>query len=682
MTSELPQGGDLDALVAAALSGGREMVVVAPHGIINNGTVTGGQRQLVTAPAESGPTAGPMRQGPVRAPHLKTARRRFAPPPCFPEALAALDSGIAVLLGEPGTGRETHALNLLAHGIDDPVVVQVDGAVNLSRWGPRAQGVHGYLVMEPPDPFALRAWDLSRLEGPLAEAGARLVIVLAEVPGLAGALEDHLGVPVVRHHPPDPRRVFTAHLADGRCGQEACDRWLRALEPGRFDELVPEGLPPRHAAQAAEAVLRLGVEGGAGGAEVLRHLARAEGSEILARAQSDPALLAHLLSLTVYGGLPRGVVTERAGDLLRLTGPAEEQSPVVPGSHGHPPGDARQRPLAETLRLLGAHRVQRSGEETTDTVTFFRPAVSEAVWEALCREHTHLLPVLHTWLSGPGHEADQVERAGRAVAAMAAATGGRSLELLRDLASAPSPPAPEVAAWCLGTAVGDPATARAASDLLEEWSTAARAPLRKAVAYACHSDRGRVTEEQALRLLQRLMETLDDDEDAPAVVPVIAAALVQRFAAGDCAARAAVLRRMGEWTRSEGVPGLLTALTFPVLASTDLAWWGDRALTDAGSAASTVRLTGHALNEPATFAAMRDVLLAWCSQAHGTEHRARALDALLDGLVAARQPGFLRWLLAVDRGPDAMPGKEPAARALAVWRSRTPATDPIDQEDR
>lgn len=681
MTSELPRSGDLDALVAA-LSGGREMVVVAPHGIINNGLVTGGQRQLVSASAESGPSAGPMRQGPVRATYLKTARRRFASPPCFEEALAALDSGIAVLLGEPRTGRETHALNLLAHGSEDPVIVQVDGAVNLSRWGPRAQGVHGYLVMEPPDPFALRAWDLSRLEAPLAEAGARLVIVLADAPGLAGALKDHLGVPVVRHHPPDPRSVFTAHLTDGCSDEDARAQWLRALEPGQLDELLPEGLPPRHAAQAAEAVLRLGVEGGACGAEVLRHLAGAEGAEAVARAQSDPVLLAHLLSISVYGGLHRSVVTERAGDLLRLSGPAGEQNPVAQGAHGHSAGDTRQRPLAETLRLLGARRVQRSGGETTDTISFFRPAVGEAVWEVLCRDHTHLLPVLHTWLSGPGHETDQIERAGRAVAVMAVATGGRSMELLYDLASAPSSPAPEVAAWCLATAVQHPATARTASDLLEQWSSTPQAPLRKAVAYACHTDRGRVTDEQALRLLQRLMETLDGGEDNLSVVPVIAAALVQRFEAGDSGARATVLSRMCEWTRSEDVPGLLTALTFPVMASTDLAWWSDRIRADAELASSTVRLAGHALNESATFAAMRDVLLAWCSEADGAEHRARALDELLDGLVAARQPGFLRWLLAVDRGPDTMPGKEPAARALAAWRSRTPATDPSDQEDR
>ncbi|MEU5236579.1 hypothetical protein ACH4UR_23890 [Streptomyces lydicus] len=673
VTSEVPRIGDLDTLVAALA--GREMVVVAPHGTVNTGLVTGDQRQVVATSMEGGTTAGPMRQGPVRAKYLRTARRRYVPPPCYQDAVAALDSGIAVLLGEPGTGRETHALNLLAHGSEEPVLVQVDGTVNLSRWGPRAQGVHGYLVMDPPDPFALRAWDLSRLEAPLAEAGARLVIVLADAPGLARALEDHLSMPVVRHHSPDPRKVFTAHLSDGCYDEEACAQWLRALEPDQFDELLPEGLPPRHAAQAAEAVLRLGVAGGASGAEVLCCLAQAEGSEVVLRAQTDPALLAHLLSISVYGGLRRSVVTERAKDLLHLIREGGEQGPLAQIARSHSVSDARQRPLSETLRLLGAHRVQRAGEEATDTVSFFWPAVSEAVWEVVCRDHMGLVPLLHTWLAGPGHEADQIEQAGRAVAAMAVATGGRSMELLRDLALAPSFPAPQVAAWCLGTAAQGSPAARTAIDLLEQWSATTEAPLHEAVAYACLSDRGQVTEEQALRLLQRLMETLTDDNDALPVVGVIAAALVQRFEAGDTRARAAVLSRMRDWTELGGVPSLLTAFTFPMMAITDLAWWGCEILADTELASNTVQLAGHALNESATFVAMRDVLLVWCSEAHGAELQARALSELLDRLVAARQPGFLRWLLAVERGPDAMPGKELAVRALAAWRSKAQASN-------
>ncbi|MFB7704461.1 hypothetical protein [Streptomyces niveus] len=670
-TSEIPQGGDLDTLVAALA--GREMVVVAPHGTVNTGLVTGGQRHTVSHPAESGTEAGPMRQGPVRAKHLELARRRFVPPPGFEDALAALDSGITVLLGEPGTGRETHALNLLAHGSEEPVLVQVDRAVNFSRWGPRAQGVRGYLVMEPPDPFALRAWDLSRLETPLAEAGARLIIVLTDAPGLASTLADHLGMPVVRHHPPDARKVFSAHLADGSRDEEACAEWLRALEPGQLDELLPEGLPPRYAARAAEAALRLGVGGGAAGAEVLRHVARTEGTEVVARSQTDPVLRADLIAVTVYGGLHRSVVTERAGDLLRLARPRGERDADARSPSGHSAADTRPRPWPETLRLLGAHRGHSAGDGIADTVSFFWPAVSEAVWEVLCRDHADLVALLHSWLAAPGPEPEQIERAGRAVAAMAVATGGRSMEHLRALALAPFRPAPQVAGWCLGAVVQDPAAGRVAVDLLEQWSVTTAAPLRETVVHACHPHRGQVTEEQALRLLHRLMTTLNDDKDALSVVAAVAETLVRRFEAGDCGARTTVLRRMCDWTRPEGVPSLVTALCFPMMVDADLSWWSNQILADAEVASSTVQLTAHALNESAAFAAMRDALLNWCAEAACAEHPALALSELLDGLVSARQPGFLRWLLAVDRGPVAMPGKESAAQALAAWRGESPA---------
>lgn len=670
VTSEIARSGDLQAVLAAMT--GRDTLVVASNSTVNTGTVTGDQRQIVSAASEGGPGAGPSRQGPVRAAYLKAARRRFVAPPGFEDARAALDSPVTVLVGEPGTGRETHALNLLAHGAEDPVLVQVDGGVNLTRWRPRAHGVHGYLVMEPPDPLALRAWDLSRLEASLAEAGARLIIVLADAPALVGAVEDRLGTAVVRHRQPDPRKVFAAHLTDGCSGDEVRAQWLSALGSGRLDELLPDGLPPRHAAQAAKVVAQPGVAGGSE-AEVMRRLARAEGAETVARAQTDPSLLSNLLSINVYGGLDRGVVTEQAGNLLRLMGATEERDLVGPRPHGHPADDARQRPLSETLRILGAHRTQRAGEGATDTVSFLWPAVSEVVWEIVCRDHADLLPLLHTWLAGPGHEAAQIERAGRAVATMAVVTGGRSMELLHGLTTAPSPLAPQVAARCLGAVAQNPATAKVAAVQLEQWSGSTETSLRTAVAYTCGADCGRLTDEAALRLLQRLMETLSGDTVDLSIVDLITRTLMERFEAGDSSSRFTILRRMRGWTQRDGVPYLLTALTFPVMTGMDPAWWSDRIRAHAELAACTVDLIGHALNESTTFAVMRDALLVWCSEASGAQHRAEALSELLAGLVAARQPGFLRWLLAVERGPDTMPGKETAAEALVAWRNNTPA---------
>ncbi|WP_405939390.1 hypothetical protein OG338_24635 [Streptomyces sp. NBC_00726] len=639
--------------------------VFAPNGNINTGLVHGGQ-QVANAAGNSG-AAEPMRQGPVRADQLAAARRCFVPPPGFTSALTALDAGIAVLVGDRGTGRETHALNLLAHGNEEPVIVQVDGAVDISRWGPRHHGVHGYLVMEPSDPFELRAWDLSRLEARLAEAGARLVIVSADRPGLTASLEDHLGRPVIRHMPPAPRQIFAARLAEAGFHDEVGGSSSAAPESSRFHVLLPEGLPPRRAVQAAEAVLRMGVED-ASEAAVMQHLVQAEGLETLARAQEEPVLLAHLLSISVYGGLHRNVVAEQAEGLSRRLGPPDERVVTERSPRCRPGDDLRQRPSPEVLRVLGAHRVQGVEGGAADTVSFFWPAVSETVWEVLCRNHADILPLLHAWLAASGEEGEQARRAGLAAAAMAVATGGRSLEHLRDLASAPSPSAPQVAAWCLGAAVQNPPSERSAVDLLDQWSVSADASLRMAVAHACDPDYGGVTADQAMRLLQQLMETWIDDADDLSMVTAITEALRRRFEAGVSEVRLVVLRRMCDWASSDGVLSLLVALVFPMMAGTDLGWWIEQILSGKELVSRAVQLTGHALNESVTYALMCEVLITWCSEADGAEQQSQALGRLMDGMVAARQPGFLRWLLAVGRSPDTMPGKEPAARALSAWR--------------
>ncbi|MEU3398163.1 hypothetical protein [Streptomyces filamentosus] len=650
----------------AALTG-REMVVVAPHGTVNTGVVTGGQQQLLTSSPEGGTAPGPMRQGPVRARYLEAARRRFVPPPGFEDALAVLESGVAVLVGETGTGRETHALNLLAHGRREPVLVRIDGTVNLSRWSPRTQGVDGYLLMGPADPFALREWHLGRLEGLLTEAGTRLVIVLAEVPGLVSALEDQLGMPVLRHHPPAPRKVFAAHLADGCPDAAMRARWLRNLRPGTLDELLPDGLSPRYAAQAADALCRWGAEGGSASEDLSLRLARTEGAEILARTQNDPALLACLLSLTVYGGLHRTLVTERARHLLRLMRPYGEREP---GSHGRLDEGFRQWPSTEALRLLGAHRPRRVDSEAVDTMTFFWPAVEVAVWEGLCRDHADIVPVVHTWLADPGHE-EEADRAGRAVAAMAEATGGRSLDLLPGLAASPSFAAPKMIARCLATAFRDRAAARKAAELLDLWSVTPQLSQRQTVAYACQ-EQGGITDGEALRLLERLMATSGDGPDDLSVWRAVATALARRFDAGDHTARTVLLNRMCAWTEADGVPGLTAALVFPLLLSAEFAWWSDWSLADAESARAVTHLVGWSLNEAAAFLVMRDTLLAWCAEEAGADDRPQAVPSLLDHLVAAQEPGFLRWLLAVERGPDTMPGKELAALALKTWRDKSP----------
>lgn len=214
--------------------------------------------------------------------------------------------------------------------------------------------------------------------------------------------------------------------------------------------------------------------------------------------------------------------------------------------------------------------------------------------------------------------------------------------------------------------------AQTAADLLDLWSVTPESSFKHAVAYACEEPEG-LGDEQALRLLEQLTETLGAVQDDLSVFEAAKGALVRRFDRGDHTTRMTVLHRMRDWARTDATAGLLTACTFPVLARTDFLWWSGRALARAGSAAVAVHLVGHSLNESVAFSSMGDALLTWCAGAAGAKGRSREVARLLDGLVAAREPGFLRWLLAVERGPDTIPGKVPAARALKTWRDNTPA---------
>ncbi|GGZ37204.1 hypothetical protein GCM10010387_34140 [Streptomyces inusitatus] len=683
MTSDVLPGGDFDAFLAA-LSAGKEMVVVAPNGTVNTGMVTGGQRQIVTTtPNEESPGASPMRQGPVRAKDLRTARRRFVPPPGYEGALATLEAGIAVLVGPPGTGRETHALNLLAHGREEAVLYQIDGAVDLTQWGPHPHRVQGYLVMEPQNLFKLRPWDLSRLELTLAEAGAHLLIVLTDSPGLTSAVTEHLGIPVLRHLPPDPRMVLAAHLKDVCTDQQKRTWILRSLASGLLDEMLPSELPPRRAAQAAEALTRIGIAESDTSTEVLYDLGRTEASELMARAREEPQLLAHLLSLGVYGGLERAVVSERAADLLKAAGSGWEHVPTVQillrradESQG---SGARQQLLPEAWRALGVRCGPRAGTDGPDIASFYWPTTAEALWEVLCREHEDLSPLIHAWLAGTGKDPHHIERAGWTAAAMAAATGGRTLILLHHLVLSSWPPAAEIAARCLGLVARNPAAGLRAGELLNQWSVATEAPLRKAVAYACRPDLDGPMPEQSLELIDRLMGTLVGDSGDVDVAASITEVLVLCFRAGDARTKGAHLDRMRDWAALDGIPGLIVAHVFPLMAEADLSWCGDRVLAGGEAASGMVRLTGHTLNEPSTYATMRDVLLDWCRKADEASEPDPALTELLEGLTAARQPGFLRWLLAFERSEDVVPSKpskELAMRLLALWRRRISTREP------
>ncbi|GGS90780.1 hypothetical protein [Streptomyces cinerochromogenes] len=730
MTTDLDSDGVLDALPPGLVQD-RGLVVIAPNGSVNTGTVHGGQRYTATdSPAE----VPLVRQGPVRAKDLQAARGRFARPPGYTTGLDALDSsGVLFVLGAPGTGRQTLALNLLAHGHAEPVLLQVDGTVDLAHWRPRPRGVHGYLVMNLADPLSLRPWDVSRLEAETEKAGARLVVVLRETPGLARVLEDRLDVRVLRHRPPDPGEVFSLHFASLCPDSQERSRRRRRVGQETLAALLPTGLPPGRAVRVAEALARPGPEGRASGAELTAGLAAAEAARLVSAADDSPALLAHLLSVCVHQGLRRNTVLGRATELLALI--RADHGPVTPPTApppydggagraalalpGHPdprpaaglPDRADPRPAlalpdrADSRPALTAAAVEPPAEiaavcavredgDGDPVIAFLWPAVGEAVWDEVCRARSPWLPLLHVWLGAAGDE-EQAERAGRALAALAVRTAGRSLGLLADLVRT-GPAAAEVAGRALAASSRLPPAAATARALLEEWSGAPEASLRATVAVACRPDADGLPAEDAMRLLRRVVDAIGDG-DAAATALHVSQTLLLRFSAGTHRTRAVIVRDLAVWASVEDVAGLLAALAFPALVADDCDWFGGRlssqeAFGETGGAGEpgkfgeedvagpVVALVGAALDEASAYPAMRDALLMWCAGAAGVPGRTRQLDELFARLVDSRRPGFLRLLLSIERAAETTPGKALAERSLARWRGgpAPAAADPAE----
>ncbi|QTE02020.1 hypothetical protein [Streptomyces cyanogenus] len=674
------------------------LVVYAPHGAINTGTMHGGQRYTATDSPADAPL---VRQGPVRAKDLRAARHRFARPPGYTAGLDTLhSSGVLFVLGAPGTGRQTLALNLLADGCAEPELVQVDGTVDLAHWRPRRRDVHGYLVMNLADPLSLRPWDVSRLEAELEKAGSRLVVVLREAPELARALEDLLDVRVLRHRPPDPEEVFALHFASLCPDPQERSRRRRRVGQEALAALLPPGLPPGRAVRVAEALAGPGPDRRASAAELTAGLAAAEAARLVAAADGAPTLLAHLLSVCVHQGLDRHTVLGRAAELLALIGadPAPGAEPAAgqpyDGDAGRPalalPGPAGARPArtpaaADLPAGIAAVCTVREDGDGGPAVAFLWPAVGEAVWDEVCRERAEWLPLLHVWLGAAGDE-EQAERAGRALAALAARTAGRSLGLLADLVRTGPRTAAEVAGRALAAASGLAPAAAAAQALMEEWSGSPEAALRATVVVACRPDADGLPAEAAMRLLRQVVDALGDEDDAAATALHVSGTLVLRFSAGTAATRQAIVRDLAAWVRAEDVAGLLAALVVPALVAEDGDWFGDRLSagreagedTGEGAADQVVALVGAALDEASAYPAMRDALLMWCAGAAGAPERERRLDELFARLVDDRRPGFLRLLLSIERAAHTTPGKALAERCLARWRggSGTAADDP------
>ncbi|MBW1595628.1 hypothetical protein [Streptomyces sp. JJ38] len=635
----------------------RSLLVVA-NGVVNAGVVNGGQRYTKVAEAAADEMTAPTRQGPVRSQDLRRARRVFVPPSGHAEGLGALESGLLLLVGAQGTGRRTAALNMLAHGHEKPALVQLDGHTDLVNWRPAPDGVHGYLVMDPADPRALRPWDLANLEQRVTGAGARLVIVLVEEPGLVRALRREHGLPVFRHVPPDPRDVFTAHLTELCPDPGERERRMKALGFDVLSGLLPAELPPGHAVSVAEAVVRSAPEGEPCPGSVTSALAEAEAAELLAVSEEDTEALTLLLSVCAHSGLETSTVMDRAGALrhLLVTGPNPDAvSTVLP-----------RRLQPGVLRRIRTRPVTTPhGDERVELLW---PAVAEAVWDLVCGEHPELLPSLHRWLAMTAEGDEEISQAARVLSGLAARTGGRTLTLMGDVVVPLAPSGPGVAARCLANGLRHTEAGAVARQVLGEWSMAAEPALRTAVAHACGWAGEALASEDVLELLQRVVDRSDTVE-TPTCAAVVTA-LARLFSAGGPEDRRTYVRRLIAWSRGEDVVGRLATRASSALLHADPAWFGEQLRSDGEDADAVLELLVRALNEARSFYAMRDALLGWCSATEQGLTPRPPLEKLFARLVDTRQPGALRLLLSIERSGDATPGRDLAERALAAWHSK------------
>lgn len=316
----------------------------------------------------------------IRAQWLRTLRSRFVAPPGFDEAVQRerlSDPGYLVLTGEPGLGRRTMAQILLVpRGEEDRGLREV-----LSEGD-------GFWTSDDPFPGERLLLDLTggelgdtrwperlrRFVGRVADAGARLVVILDErnAQSVPQDLRDHL----LRAGRPDPRRVLASHLetaglpvpAEGG-GATRLHAWLDAAGVGEIAELVrraDHALAPCDSARAVagwiDAVLGAGHDG--------------IDDDLDAR---DGRARALLFTVAFLEGAGLEEVAEAGAALLERTGGEAERVPIERAS------------FTAELRSLGVTVEHRR-------VRFADPWRAQVLREVFWDGHPHLHEHVGAWV--------------------------------------------------------------------------------------------------------------------------------------------------------------------------------------------------------------------------------------------------------------------------------------------
>ncbi|MER7755311.1 hypothetical protein [Kitasatospora sp. NPDC097643] len=664
---------------------GRPYVIYAPHGNINTGSVHGDQHveNADGRTARDSPRVE-AHEGPISALELLDAQAGFAEPEWLPTALAELDSGLLFLVGEPGTGRRTAALNLLyRHSGHSMNLRALDGDEDLSRWRPTHTGARGYLVhgLLPTRPLGPAV--IANLRRLLSEAGARMVIVLPYDPEHLRRLSRDLHVSPVRCQPPAPRAVFEARLTAAVPEANRRARLLERLDAGLLDELLTPELVPAQVAELVTTVSRADEDGPdlSDLRERLSFLAEGEVPDLLSRLRDDPDGLAFLLATSVFEGLDHRVVREEADRLRGLADGRLDSALPESGDDGGPGRREGPRPnprfvfrrslddLLHTIRAECAPPVVLANtvySYTVEAVRFTRHRQAEAVLRHVWRQYGELSALLTEWMDTvPGTERELAEPVGR-VMGMAASWGGgrRALWHIRQLATSERAQSRSTAAFALGIAANDPVLAGEIKYLLNDWSGRGSWRTRSTVAEACGTDFGAARPELALALLRRCHR--GDDGDERHVAKAVQHSLRALIAAGN---QPAVLRQLADWADREGPDADLALQVFPRVLWQDPTWFQEQLLTVGEFTETVVHLVRRTLNDDRSFDATCHVLIGWCRLALADEWRRAAVETLLSALAQEMRHGELRLFVEIDRNEDRdLAGRPIARQALQAWR--------------